>query len=268
MQKDSRDYCLIIEPEVIVNEIEEAIKNNSSFSLIRFGDGGLKIIKGISEGEIMYGPWRKEGIPMNFFTKMLDLWAKIANEADYIDSPLIYFEDELHRRRDKTSRGTWDLMSEWQVLYEKIGINLKRSFCSPEIGHLLFCEDFDRNLVDIIKDKKICYITSFFEAEKILFDYVKKIDIKLIPWFSGNHYKVCFETTVEEIKREACEYDLWFVSAGELGRIYTGQIKEAGGRAVDLGKVIDAWVTKKLDNRVRRIVKFSQNHPLLFKMRE
>uniref|UniRef100_A0A6M3KJ71 Putative methyltransferase n=1 Tax=viral metagenome TaxID=1070528 RepID=A0A6M3KJ71_9ZZZZ len=247
----------------ILDDIEHSINNELPFSLVRFGDGGLKVFEGYLNHKELYTQHRQEGIPLEFFGELTDGWVRCANEANYVDSPIVYFKDEIFIKRNKTSAGTKDLMSRWNEIHEKVGITNK-NYCNPEIGHMLFAKNCKRNLLDIIHDKSICCITNYFEAEKLLSKYVGKVTFKIIPGFFGNHYNVCFNSIMDEIKEEATKYDLWLIGAGELGRLYTGEIKRCGGRTIDIGKVFDAWVRRKLDKRMLLIATLCEDHKLLF----
>uniref|UniRef100_A0A6M3L1F7 Uncharacterized protein n=1 Tax=viral metagenome TaxID=1070528 RepID=A0A6M3L1F7_9ZZZZ len=258
----------IVKISKILDDIEDCVLRNKRFSLIRFNDGGLKVMDGILSGDkytkIVQG--RKEGIPQNYFGELLSGWAKCANEANYIDSPEHYFSTKSMSNRGKTDDRKWELLSRWKELYTETGININRDFCSPEAGLLLFLLNYEHNLLDLIRNMNVCCITNFYEIERLLSDYVSKVDVKVIPSFFGNHYDVSFETIMNEIKEEATNYDLWLIGAGELGRLYTGEIKRYGGRAVDIGKIFDSWIMKKLDKRLSMFANYNvSEHRLLFK---
>ena len=57
------------------------------------------------------------------------------------------------------------------------------------------------------------------------------------------------------IKYQSKNYDFWLVAAGELGRIYTGEIKERGGRAVDIGFVVEFWTGETIHPRITPFLK-------------
>ena len=253
---------MITSAKKIINDLDEAIKNKLPFSLIRFGDGGLKLIdKYLNNGD-MFPISRKEGIPLSFFDKLIEEWVATANEANYIDSPEVYINNKLFSKR-KITKSTKMLMDDWRILYKKIGFT-NENYCNPEIGYLLLDDSLNKNLIDVIKNKSVCCITNFYEVGKVLKPYVKSIDVKLIPGFFGNHYSVSFGSTMCDISNEANKYDIWLLAAGELGRVYSGYIKRCGGRALDLGKVIDVWANGKINGRIREIIEFSERDKLLF----
>jgi hypothetical protein len=64
------------------------------------------------------------------------------------------------------------------------------------------------------------------------------------------------------INNQAKHYDFWLVAAGELGRIYTGAIKECGGRAVDLGFIVEFWLGENIHPRLTCFLKRSETNPL------
>ena len=69
---------------------------------------------------------------------------------------------------------------------------------------------------------------------------------------------------IDFIETRANNYDLWIISAGELGRIYTGLIKHLGGRAFDTGFVIDYWCTGYIHPRLRRFIQQNPDNRLEF----
>jgi hypothetical protein len=77
------------------------------------------------------------------------------------------------------------------------------------------------------------------------------IDIITIVRQYEDQYTVSFQQTIHLIKKFATKYDFFLVAAGELGRIYTGLIKECGGRAVDIGFVAEFWGGRDLHTRLR-----------------
>ena len=64
-----------------------------------------------------------------------------------------------------------------------------------------------------------------------------------------------FKDIISIIKERANNYDLWLVAGGELGRLYTGYIKQLGGRAFDIGFVIEYWLELDIPVRLRPFVK-------------
>ena len=248
----------------IVTDIESSINKDKPFSLIRFGDGGLKLIHRYYNGLPLGSISKKEGIPLWFFGELVEGWKKYANEANYIDSPLVYLDKEnIFHKRHKVSTNTKRLMNEWIELYKLVGFKNK-NLCNPEIGFMLFTENAKKNIIDLIGFHSVCCITNFPEIKNILTPYVDGLTLKLIPGFYGGFYNKCFKSLATEIRREAKNYGLWLVGAGELGRLLTGLIKESGGRAIDIGKVFDVWVGQKINKRMRNILKFSKYHRLMF----
>jgi hypothetical protein len=248
----------------IINNVRYSIKHSNPFSLIRFGDGGLKLIKRYYGGESLESISVKEGIPLWFFKELISGWRACANEANYIDSPSVYLDkNSVFHRRHKVSTKTKYLMYEWEEIYKTIGFENK-NFCNPEVGFMLFAENAKKNLVDVLGFHSVCCMTNFQEAENIIKPYVDGVTLKLIPGFFGDFYNARYESLVTEIKAEATNYGLWLVGAGELGRLLTGLIKRCGGRAIDIGKVFDVWVNRKINKRMRNILRFSENHRLMF----
>ncbi len=131
------DIKLVSASEVIL-KFKKSVEERNPFSLIRFGDGGLKVIKAYLNRKKLLATSRKEGIPHDFFGELVRQWVIMANDADYIDSCDFYFKDAFHKKRAHTSRGTKRMMYDWKALFKKVGININREFCSPEMGLLFF----------------------------------------------------------------------------------------------------------------------------------
>jgi hypothetical protein len=112
----------------ILRDVDDAIKNKRSFSLIRFGDGGLKAMQSLLDNneeniEIISN---KEGIPVEEFKEIISLWAIYANSADYIDSPIVYFNNLFWKRYKKDyipiNILTTNLLKRWNIIYKSIKI--------------------------------------------------------------------------------------------------------------------------------------------------
>jgi len=146
--------------ETILRNIEDSINSKSPFSLIRFGDGGLKLIYNyLSNNEINIDKiCKREGIPKERIEELLVSWSYFANQANYIDSPEVYFSDFFWKRyevsniKKEINPLTMNILKNWQKLYEKIGIR-RCIWCNPEINFLSLIRFENReikNLLDII----------------------------------------------------------------------------------------------------------------------
>jgi hypothetical protein len=102
-----------------------------------------------------------------------------------------------------------------------------------------------------MKDRKICLITAISKATSNLQKAGYDVDMIHIVRQFEDHYTFSFQTTVQLIKKLATKYDLFLVAAGELGRIYSGLIKEYGGRALDIGFVAEFWGDRDIHSRLR-----------------
>jgi hypothetical protein len=252
----------------ILNTLDISIKNKQPFSLIRFGDGGLKFMYSglIKDKNSLDNICKKEGIPEDKIISVLQAWSYYAQKADFLDSSEVYFNKTFWQRykkpgkRIKMSNKTLSLLKNWREIYRSLKIN-NVNYCNPEINFLSILRlENKRNLFDILKRKKICCITN----HKIFLSSFKKIvgrrvDIFKIVGWNENHYDSCFKETIEFIKKEANSYDIFLVGAGELGRIYSGLIKDCGGRSFDIGTVFDFWSSK--DYLPERLNCYMFQHP-------
>lgn len=249
----------IYKVDEILSELRGCIAREKPFSMIRFGDGGLKFIDALVRGddEHLQMISEKEGLPVNKTPDILELWGHYARRANFIDCPEIYFTDKfwprIKRLNKEISNETKKLLVNWRDLYSRAEFDNER-YCNPETNYLM---TIDRRVIrgastimDVMRNRRVCFITARRELFERFYRY--KVDVSIYPIVAQyeNHYEICFEETMKYISSMAPNYDLWIVAAGELGRIYTGFIKECGGRAVDIGFVADFWAGDALHDRL------------------
>ena len=260
----------IYKVEEILEHLNNCIIYKKPFSHIRFGDGGIKFLH-----SILYKDYKqlatisqREGLPVNKFVEIFELWGYFARKADYIDTPEVYFNGSFWPRMRNINKGmtpeTKERMMMWKELYDRSEFD-NNNYCNPESNYLMILRmDENRNLIDLMKDKKVCIITAKPEVKKVLSNY--NIDIIKIVGHYEDQYENSFNSVIDIIKETANDYDFWFVAAGELGRIYTGTIKEYGGRAIDIGFVIEFWLGESLHPRLTEFIKRSEVNYLELKL--
>lgn len=247
----------------ILKDLERHIIESKPFSLIRFGDGGLKFIEAVinddeDQLEVIVD---KEGIPRNKIIEVFELWGLYARQANYIDSPEVYFTNEFWPRlkgpTKQMSQKTLGKLEGWEELYNRAEFD-NTSYCNPEVNFLMILKRHrEKNLFNILENRKVACITSFPEVTS----HLKDFDISPIPivkQYEG-HYENSFKYVIEIIKKKVNKYDLWLVAAGELGRLYSGMIKELGGRAIDIGFVIEYWLHGEVPIRLTPFIRPSSN---------
>lgn len=257
----------------ILKDLESHIKERTPFSLIRFGDGGIKFIHAILNGDQkqLQQIILKEGLPTLKILEIFELWGYYARQANYIDTPEVYFTDEFWPRlkgsHKAMSKKTIEKLRLWRDLYSCAEFD-NENFCNPEINFLFILNiNRRRNLLDVMKNKKICCITTFPKIKDKLLEYGYNIDVVKIVGQYGNHYKNSFDEVIKKIKETANNYDFWVVAAGELGRIYSGIIKEEGGRAIDIGFVIEYWLYSEIPVRLTPFLDIYSINPLMLKLK-
>jgi len=257
----------------ILNDLNMCIVGRKPFSIIRFGDGGLKFIHAIltKDKDNLKLIIEKEGLPEKNVKNVLKLWVKYANQANYIDSPQVYFDDGVFWPRIKNttrkpiSIKTYRLLAAWKRIYDSIGITNEK-YCNPEFNYLCMAKrEHYINLYDVLKDRKVAFITACPKAVDFL--NTKKLDVDLFKIVKqyDNHYENSFHKIIKTIKEKACDYDVWLVSSGELGRIYSGVIKEMGGRTVDMGFMAEVWAGRNLHPRLKRFINVDPKDRLYLK---
>jgi hypothetical protein len=252
----------------ILNKLENCIQYKLPFSHIRFGDGGIKFLHGIIYNDevqlrdIVF----KEGLPQDQIIEIMELWAYYARQADFIDTPEVYLNGKFWPRikalNKKISEHTQQRLEMWKELYNRAEF-FNENYCNPESNYLMILRRFGkRNLLNVMKGRKICVIAVKREVRKLLIQQGYNVDLIKIVGHNQNQYRRSFSDVVKHIKKNARKYDFWLVAAGELGRIYSGIIKEEGGRTIDIGYVIELWLEKYLHSRLQPFLNFSLYSPL------
>jgi hypothetical protein len=252
----------------ILNKLENCIQYKLPFSHIRFGDGGIKYLHGIiyNDKRQLNDIVPKEGLPKDQIVETMELWAYYARQADFIDTPQVYLNGKFWprvKRFDKQiSEHTRQRLEMWKELYDRAEF-FNDNYCNPESNYLMILRRFGkRNLLDVMKGRNVCFIAVRREIIKLMNHFGYDTNIKRVVGHNQNQYINSFNETIKYIKKYARYYDFWLVAAGELGRIYSGVIKEEGGRTIDIGYVIELWLQKYLHPRLEPFVNFSLYSPL------
>ena len=241
----------IYKVEDIFGKLENAIEYKLPFSHIRFGDGGIKYIHSIlyKDYDQLTTILKKEGMPNERVVEILELWGYYARHADFIDTPEVYYTGKFWERIKKPGKPInyeTDLkLRMWKELYDRAEFD-NETYCNPESNCLMILRrDGKKNLFDVMKNRKVCVITARPEIKQIF----PQLDVVEIVGQWENQYENSFDEVIDIIKHSAKEYDFWLVAAGELGRLYSGMIKEMGGRSLDIGFVVEYWLDGDLHPR-------------------
>lgn len=258
--------------EEILKKLDTCIKTSEPFALVRMGDGGLKLIHAFlnNDYEQINHISKQEGIPVSLIQKVLKLWKSSANICDYIDSPAIYFSTKFWNRtkgfnKKSMSDKTILRLKLWKMLYSEIGIN-NINYCNPEVNFLscIVGKYGKISLPDLLKDKKICCVTSRSDVNEKIPEY--NIDVLKIAGKNEDQYENSFFKVIDKIENDSTKYDIWLIAAGELGRIYPGLIKFMGGRAFDIGSLIDCWCGEEIPSRLKPYFQKTNHHYLKFSL--
>lgn len=264
---------MIYKVDDILNKLESCIINKQPFSHIRFGDGGIKFVDSVLNAnfEQMRIIIDKEGLPATKIVEIFELWGYYARRADFIDSPEVYFNDTFWPRIKKKGKPINEItkikMLKWEELYHDSEFD-NDSYCNPESNYLMTIRrpGNQKNILDLMKDRRVALITAKPHVKSKLHEY--SVDIIEIVGHYENQYRNSFHEVMDIIKNDASHYDFWLVAAGELGRIYTGAIKECGGRAVDIGFIVEFWMGEDIHPRLTSFMKRSDRNPLELELTE
>ena len=259
--------------EEILNKLENCIKYRLPFSHIRFGDGGIKFIHSIlfKDFEQLNIIIRKEGLPKEEIVNFFEMWGYYARRADFIDTPEVYSSDKFWPRlrspKKTITRKTRQRLEMWRTLYYRAEFD-NENYCNPESNYLMILRRNKKNLLDLMKNRKVCVITAAPKVGGILRSYGYDVEIVEIVGHYQQQYVRSFENVVRKIKDKANHYDFWLVAAGELGRLYSGLIKENGGRTVDIGFVIEFWMGQDIHPRLLPFMCRSVDNKLELKLKD
>jgi len=81
-----------------------------------------------------------------------------------------------------------------------------------------------------------------------------------------DQYTNSYEEVMKYIEQKANTYDMFLVAAGELGRLYSGRIKELGGRTFDIGFVAEFWLGQNIHPRLKPFMVRSATNKLELKL--
>jgi hypothetical protein len=247
----------------ILTHLDSSIKERSPFSLIRFGDGGIKAIHAFlfNDSRQLLIISKKEGIPLDKFDMLIEGWASTARHANYIDTQEMYFDSRFWKRLRNVNKPmtpkTKERMLMWDDLYGRLEFE-NYNYCNPESNYLSVLRvDGWVNILDIMRKRRVCVITAKPEIKSVLSDRGYDADIIKIVGHYEDQYKNSYEYVMKYIEQKANSYDLWLVAAGELGRLYSGAIKENGGRCFDIGFIIEFWLGQSIHPRLKPFMKRS-----------
>lgn len=256
----------------ILTHLDSSIKERSPFSLIRFGDGGIKAIHAylFNDSKQLAIISQKEGILLHKYNMLMDGWVKTATYSDYIDSQEMYFDGRFWPRirniHKSMTQKTKERMLMWDDLYGRMEFE-NYNYCNPESNYLSVLRvDGWKNILDIMRDRRICLITAKPHVKSILRSRGYDVDILKIVGHYENQYENSYKNVMKYIEQKANSYDLWLVAAGELGRLYSGAIRSFGGRCFDIGFIIEFWMGQNIHPRLKPFMIRSCNNSLELKL--
>jgi hypothetical protein len=246
----------------VLNDLETHLNVGEPFSVVRVGDGDLKLLWELYKGRINHHKFRRNGIPKNKGDHILKIYKRGCNSATYTSSFEHYLTPQMWDR--KFSQGTKGKVTDWLKIYNSIGVSNKE-FCSPEIGFLFFMNGVQNNLFNLMKDKNVCVITCYEKVAKRLRSAKINAHTFVIPGIGKGHYNV-YQKNVERLRAKVSknEHDLYLMSAGALGKGYSYHIKDAGGITVDIGQVAKFWVNGRIAERFRGILTKADGYTFKF----
>ena len=191
MEEKNEEGTRVVLVESLLKEIKDSIYNKTPFSLVRFGDGGIKVIHALASGDFqqLSEISKKEGIPIEEIRTVVKLWASSANLSNYIDTPEVYFSGDFWPRIRKNrpmSKKTIKRLKLWSHLYSIAGFKIK-NYCNPECNFLMCLTKYGNlSLPDILKGKNVCCITSVADLNRSLAPCQIKFNILQISGLPGS----------------------------------------------------------------------------------
>ena len=241
---------MIYKVDYVIDEIEYCYINKKPFSIVRPGDGALKLFKThiLKRYDVSNEKFIQQGIPVEWVPATVDRFAQACNEANYILSFELYLtQPEKFPRYFSTH--TAALVDDWKNIFKTVGIK-NENYIGPNTEFAFFRKDC-KNVFDIIRGGNICAINNFTDPIKKLSDILDtEVKHVKIPGEYGKHHTV-FKRVMTNITSLCKTYDVFLVGAGDLGRAYSMKIKQQGKIALDIGNVFTAWNGKpeaRMDN--------------------
>jgi hypothetical protein len=237
----------VLKTRYIYESIEECLNNGGTFGICRFGNAEIDTIR---EGRLTDIRSISQGIPKNHINELMEIFKRSANTCDFVASMSVYYSPDYFNMH--ISRHQY--YNESEQILKKLGITNNR-YCNPDVGYLLFLEG-KYNLLNLIRNRRICLITSKTEVYKV-FERAN-ISVGVIPvtpqtlrkeWHEhhpeeplcGRWHWYEYENIKEQIKNNINNYDIFLIGAGYLAKGYSAYIKDLGGISVDVGKVMNTW---------------------------
>lgn len=275
MNYDTEDYSAKYYRDYIgfndvYNRINDAIETNTPFALIRYYDGEGAFYK-ISQRDSEYVKKRMQYYfgDIDFRIEYVDLikndLVESLKHADVIGvvPPEIYenlrqFENnrsendsKLHNLNKRINNAI-DLDGVWRILasYDLVMKNMNKNsvLCSKDIHYELVLSKLIYKLIR--KLKKITLITSQPLKEPLQKIFSLNVDVIIVPEraidsgkrnATGHFPKRYFEI-INELGKNL-KGNVFLVGAGPLGKKYCCEIKKNGGIALDIGAVMDSWIS-------------------------
>jgi len=283
--KKTKKYIPCTKPKIhtseyIKDDIIKHLMEKKPFSLVRIGDGDLKFLKfciSKIENKIdlknidnknLHWKAAQQGVTFDKIDFIWNIYRDVSNRANYISS------FQLYTNRKKSANAK-QLLKNWIDVYNKMNI-INDKYCDPDISFYLFN---DMRLLKTIKDNdfKLCLVTSFEEQNFInLKEYGIKFKVLQIPQANKVRNKVGkrsfinnvpvekwhineYDRVKSELIEECKNSDIFFVAGGMIGRSYTNIVKQNGKVAVDLGKMVNYWITGRIPGRFNKGDVISKN---------
>jgi len=254
----------------IYNHIKECLDNNKSFSIMRMGNAEFS---SMMAGTVSKRKNIEQGIPPEKGKEVVKMLIDSCNRSDYVASLGAWFTDGQFF--DKNIKPT-SVFREWERVHKEVGIT-NTNFVNPDIGYLLFIEG-EYNLWNIIRNKRICLITSFPELGDIIGCEIISIpeesprnDKLDIPPCGVWHYDK-YENVKERIKNRIDDIDIFLIAGGFLAKGYSIWTKDCGGIGLDIGRIVNTWAGKGIGpqgmGRMSNFMEVSPNDPLSLQLTE
>jgi len=229
----------------ILDQLRWAIHVKEPFSTLRLGDLGLRAMidyffssesfdRLIVEHPDLAMPSPEVGRQL---TEELIENMKVAN---WIDHP------KLYKGLFQALYGWRGVLNRTDDVYDRAGLKQHRNpmkgrgICCSLAGYLTFAKDFELTMYDIIRGKKVIYVGPYPELHNL--NDRKDLGLAQMDYYalsmSGNHeerYKV-MDNFMK--KYNVNDWDLVIVTGSLYGRTIIGRVRNAGGRAFDMGQGI------------------------------
>jgi len=238
----------------ILEDIEDAIRTNRAFSLVRPGDGDLRHLeawrdkkRGIEYPHRVTVRMNVHGFKAKDAEEVYSRMVKAMNNANYTSCFETILTPRAFFRNTELSTGTSDdtveAIKNYQQIYNDVGMT-NHNYCCPDVNWKLWLRG-RRNLKHVLNETGAqCMVISPYACEAAELLQANGVRVTY-PLVTPNRNGDIFESDkriIDSILKCADGWNVLLMSSSIVGRWYCEIARQIGKVAIDTGKIFEAWV--------------------------